>query len=218
MFYPYINQALFTQNQIIDIKKVYNIAKCTVKIEISINNKISIGSGFFLKFERNNKMFYCLMTNQHVITSDLIKEKKEILIKYENENHSLSLKLDEEERIIICFKEVLNLDVTTIEIIPKDKVKDKYFLTPNINPQFGNVINIQVVQFPLGNTLSFSRGQIYTSDCIINIIFTIMQAHNLDHLAVLLFWKMMIKFLQFIKAPLKIKDTMLEFLLELLLK
>jgi len=165
MFYPYINQALFTQNQIIDIKKVYNIAKCTVKIEINISNKISIGSGFFLKFERNNKMFYCLMTNQHVITSDLIKEKKEILIKYENENHSLSLKLDEEERIIICFKEVLNLDVTTIEIIPKDKVKDKYFLTPNINPQFGNVINIQVVQFPLGNTLSFSRGQIYTSDC-----------------------------------------------------
>jgi len=76
MFYPYINQALFTQNQIIDIKKVYNIAKCTVKIEININNKISIGSGFFLKFKRNNKMFYCLMTNQHVITSDLLKKRK----------------------------------------------------------------------------------------------------------------------------------------------
>ena len=165
MFYPYINQALFTKNKIIDIKKVYNIATCTAKIEINNNNNISRGSGFFLKFERNNKIFYCLMTNQHVITSGFIKEKKEILIKYENEKHSLSLKLDEEERIIICFEEMLNLDVTIIEIIPKDKIEDKYFLTPNINPQFNSVIKIQVVQFPLGNTLSFSTGKIYEIDC-----------------------------------------------------
>lgn len=165
MFCQYINQALFVKNKIIEIQKAFNIAKCTVKIEINNNNNISIGSGFFLKFERNNKMFYCLMTNQHVITSGFIKEKKEILIKYENDNHFLYLKLDEEERIIICFKKVLNLDVTMIEIIPKDKVKDKYFLTPNINPQFDSEIKIQAVQFPLGNALSLSRGKIYGINC-----------------------------------------------------
>ena len=165
MLRQYINQALFFQNKIVDIKRVYNIAKCTVKIEININNKISIGSGFFLKFERNNKKFYCLMTNQHVITSKFIKNKKEILIQYENENHSMYLKLDEEERIIICFKKLLNLDVTMIEIIPKDKIDDSYFLTPSINPQFDSEINIQAVQFPFGGSLSFSRGNILGIDC-----------------------------------------------------
>jgi hypothetical protein len=48
----FINQALFSNHQIIKIDKEYNIAKCTVKIVLP-NNKIA--SGFFLKFERNNK-------------------------------------------------------------------------------------------------------------------------------------------------------------------
>ena len=165
MFYPYINQALFSKNKIIDLEKAYNIAKCTVKIEINIGNNNSKGSGFFLKFERNNKKFYCLMTNQHVITSNFIKDKKEVLIKYENEKHSLSLKLDEEERIIICFKKVLDLDVIMIEIILKDKIDDSFFLTPNINPQFDSEIMIQTVQYPFGNNLSFSKGNIYGIDC-----------------------------------------------------
>ena len=165
MFYPYINQALFSKNKIIDLEKAYNIAKCTVKIEINIGNNNSKGSGFFLKFERNNKKFYCLMTNQHVITSNFIKDKKEILIKYENGKHSLSLKLDEEERIIICFKKVLDLDVIMIEIILKDKIDDSFFLTPNINPQFDSEIMIQTVQYPFGNNLSFSKGNIYGIDC-----------------------------------------------------
>jgi hypothetical protein len=160
MICPYINQALFSKYKIIDLKKLYNIAKCTVKIEISIGNNSSKSSGFFLKFERNNKKFYCLMTNQHVITSNFVEAKKEILIKYENEKHSLSLKLDEEERIIICFKKLINLDVTLIEIIPKDKVDDSYFLTPSINPKLYSNIKIQAVQFPLGDTLSFSKGRI----------------------------------------------------------
>ena len=166
MSFPYINQVLFSQNRIIDINKIYNIAKCTVKIEINIDNKTYIGSGFFLKFERNNnKMFYCLMTNEHVITPDFINKKIEILIKYENENHSLSLKLDREERIIILFKEVLDLDVTIIEIIPKDKIDDSNFLTPSLNPQFDLTTKIQIVQFPLGNKLSYSNGSILRIDC-----------------------------------------------------
>ena len=166
MFYPnIIDQALFSKNKIINIKKAFNIGKSTVKIEINIGNENSIGSGFFLKFERNNKIFHCLMTNQHVITSDFVKSKEEILIKYENEKHFLSLKLDEEERIIICFQELLHLDITMIEMIPKDKIDDSYFLTQNINPQFNSEIKIQVVQYPFGNNLSFSEGNICGIDC-----------------------------------------------------
>ena len=165
MFYQWVDEVLFFKNKIIDIQKAYNIAKCTVKIEINIDNNIFNGSGFFLKFERNNKIFYCLMTNQHVITPNFIKKKIEILIKYKNENHSFYLKLDEEERIIICFKQLINLDVTLIEIIPKDKIDDSYFLTPSINPQFDWNKKIQIVQFPRGNNLSFSEGKIQGIDC-----------------------------------------------------
>ena len=165
MFYPYKNEVLFFQNKIIAIKNQYNIAKCTVKIEIQINNNNFRGSGFFLKFERyNNKTFYCLMTNQHVITSDLIKNKIEIQIKYENEKKHFPLKLDEEERIIIGFKKELNLDVAIVEIIPKDKVENSYFLTPRLNPIDQNK-NIQTVQYPLGNYLSISKGKIVGIEC-----------------------------------------------------
>ena len=97
------------------------------------------------------------MTNQHVITPNFIQEKIEILIKYENEKYSFSLKLDEEERIIICFNELINLDVKMIEIIPKDIINDSYFLTQSINRQFDWKIKIQIVQFPHGNNLSFKR-------------------------------------------------------------
>lgn len=72
----------------------------------------------------------------------------------------MSLKLDEEERIIIYFKKMLNLDVTMIEIIPKIKIWFLFF-----NPQFDSEIMIQTVQFPFGNTLSINKGNILGIDC-----------------------------------------------------
>ena len=155
----YINQALFPNNQIININKPYNIAQSTIKIILPNN---SIGSGFFLKFERNNKLFYCLMTNQHVIDPEIVKMKKEITIYYNNEKKFLKIKLDKEDRIIICFKEILNIDVTLVEIIPKDQVDNYYFLTPKTNYSLQNIIGetIQIIQYPLGGYLSYSKGVI----------------------------------------------------------
>jgi hypothetical protein len=159
----YINEVLFQNNDIIQINNQYHIAKRTVKIELD-NSK---ASGFFLKFERNNRPFYCLMTNQHVIQSRFVEEKKKIRIIYDNEDKYLDLILDREERIIICFKEMLDADVTLVEIIPKDKIDNSYFLIPNMNyfhldnkPQ-----KIQLVQFPSGKVLSQSSGEIVSINC-----------------------------------------------------
>ena len=159
----YINEVFFANNKIINFNKQYHIAKCTIKIKIDEY----IASGFFLKFERNNRPFYCLMTNQHVIESKFVQEKKKIKIIYDNENKYLDLTLDREERIIICFKELLKVDVTLVEIIPKDKIDSSYFLIPNMNYSHSDNIrpNIQVVQFPLGGYLSHSSGQIIGIDC-----------------------------------------------------
>ena len=78
MKYEIVNEALINNNMI-PMDNVYDICKATIKIELKNFVK---ASGFFLKFERNNKDFYCIMTNQHVIKPDIIRNKEEILIIY----------------------------------------------------------------------------------------------------------------------------------------
>ena len=107
------------------------------------------------------------MTNQHVIEFKFVEVRKKIKIIYDNKKKSLDLILDREERIIICFKEVLNIDVALVEIIPKDKIDDSYFLTPNMDySQLNNTgQKILIVQFPLGKYLSYSVGEIVNINC-----------------------------------------------------
>ena len=82
---------VFINNNMIKMDNVYNVCQATVKIKI---DNIRVASGFFIKLKRNNKEFYCIMTNQHVITPEIINNKKEILIKYDNEKKYLIIKLD----------------------------------------------------------------------------------------------------------------------------
>ena len=171
MDYSYINQIIFHNNQIVPLdRNRFIIANCTVKIKLNDNEE---ASGFLLKFIRNNKPFYCLLTNNHVINANLVLWKKEISIINENANIKLSLKLDEEERIVKCFKEILNIDSTLVEIIPKDKIDDSHFLIPNTNySQLGQIYqDIQVAQYPSGGPLSFSEGKILGFDCNIGHYF-----------------------------------------------
>ena len=104
------------------------------------------------------------MTNEHVITKEHINKKEEILINYDNEKKFLIIKLDKKERIIESFKETLGLDITLVEILPKDKIDNSFFLTPNYNytETYEEFINkdIEIVQYPKGNNLSLSKGKI----------------------------------------------------------
>jgi len=94
--------------------------------------------------------------------------------------------LDEKERFIKCDEEN---DTTIVEIIPKDKIKDKYFLLPNLNNvnykykeiyivvtwcHFYSSISLlhQIIlltytqkywQYPGGNASSYSSGTIKIS-------------------------------------------------------
>ena len=155
------DEILFDDN-IVDMKNVYNICKASIKI---LRKDGGVGTGFFLKFERNEKMFYCIMTNEHVITSKMIEDGNEIIIIfYENEQKSLEVKLDKKERFIKEFKTELNIDVMILEIIEKDNVIDNvYFLKPykdydEDNEKFLDE-DIQIVQYPEGK-LSLSNGKI----------------------------------------------------------
>ena len=152
---------------IVQINNVYEQLKSVIKIEL----KEGKGSGFFIKFRRNNKPFYCLMTNQHVVTSELTNKGENILIKYENEKKEKNIELNQKERIIICLKELLNIDISIIEIIPKDQIDDSYFLLPNTNYEnnLESLLNkkIQILQYPGGKYLSISEGKISKKEDLI---------------------------------------------------
>lgn len=137
----------------------FKVLRASVKIEIGPSK---FGSGFFIKFKKNNnKKFYCLMTNQHVIKPEMIEKKQKIKILYDNEEKSLIFKLDQEDRFIKYFMDSLQIDLTAIQILEKDNIEDKYFLEPYDNYKKGCQFKgktISVVQYPLGGKLSMSTG------------------------------------------------------------
>ena len=45
-----------------------------------------IGSGFLIKFFKDQQDFFCLMTNEHVITKELIEKKETITFYYDSES------------------------------------------------------------------------------------------------------------------------------------
>ena len=88
----------------------------------------------------------------------MIKLNKIIDIRYNYEEKWIKIKLDENERYILYNKEI---DVTIIEIKLEDKIKDKYFLFPNLNNNIEYINkDIYIVQYPQGNKLSYSEGKI----------------------------------------------------------
>jgi hypothetical protein len=98
------------------------------------------------------------MTNEHVIKKEMIASNAVIDVKYNYEKKWIQIKLDEKERFI---KYIKKLDITIVEILPKDNVKDKYFLIPNIDNNIDYINKeIYIVQYPEGKYLSYSKGKI----------------------------------------------------------
>ena len=50
-----------------------DVSKSVCKIKIGKKSESVFGSGFLLRYLINEKYFYCLMSNEHIITKDLIK-------------------------------------------------------------------------------------------------------------------------------------------------
>ena len=62
---------------------ITNTLKSLCKITIS-SGKMS--SGFLIQLFKGQKEFYCLMTNQHVITKEMIEQKIKIDIYYDSQS------------------------------------------------------------------------------------------------------------------------------------
>ena len=150
------NEALILNSNMIDINK---LVKTVCKIKIT--NIGYLGTGFFIKLIRENNPFYCLISCEHVLKEDFIKEKYEIQIYYEQENKKLKIILDEGKRYIKYFKYV---DTSVVEILREDGLSEDNFLFPNLDLDDYDYEklkskNIFIPQYPLGQNLKLSTGE-----------------------------------------------------------
>ena len=154
-----INQGIIKDSKINSLKILYKVLKSICKIITSDG----IGTGFFLKIEKKDETFYCIMTCEHVVTHKMIVSQEDIKILFDNEEEKIYINLNDKERFIKSYK-YLNIDATVIQILPKDNIDDKYYLSPNLDylngyEQFKNK-KIYIPQFPNGENLSSSDGKI----------------------------------------------------------
>ena len=158
-----INEINIPKSELNSVNVLYDACKSTVKIIIKVGLKVEMASGFFILLEKNNKPFNCLMTNEHVITKEMIESQKYIEVYYDNQHKKLNIKLDRAKRCIKEFR-YLKLDISIVEILQEDNVSADFFLLPNLDYTMGyeNFLNknIFIPQFPKGGNLNNSIGKI----------------------------------------------------------
>ena len=141
------------------LEKLYKVCK----ISIEFKDKIETGSGFFIKLKQNKEDLYCLMTNEHVIKKEMVREKAIVQISIEKINKYFTIKLNENERIIRSFDYML-MDIIIIEILPSDNIGKDLFFRPNLKYQNdpSKLINkkILIAHFPKGLILRIDDGEI----------------------------------------------------------
>ena len=119
-----------------------------------------MSSGFLIQLFKGRKEFYCLMTNEHVITKEMIDKKIIIDIYYDSQSKFRNIELNTDERLIKVFTDI-KMDITVIEIISKDEITKDYFLLPLIDymNNYNQLINkeISIIQYPRGE-MKYSYG------------------------------------------------------------
>ena len=93
-------------------------SKSLCKILVSFDR---MSSGFLIQLFKGQKEFYCLITNEHVITKEMIDKKIKIDIYYDSQSGFGKFKLNSEDRLIKDFRDI-QMDITVIEILSKDDI------------------------------------------------------------------------------------------------
>ena len=112
-----------------------------------------IASGFLIKLFKGEENFYCLISNEHIITKNMIKNKEKITFLYDSERKRKEIYLNNEERYIKDFRDI-NIDATVVEILKEDKIDKEYYLLPYIDYIYDkNKLKekeITIIQYPNG--------------------------------------------------------------------
>jgi hypothetical protein len=129
------------------------------KILVKKGNYSGNGTGFFCKIRHPNiNLGTVLLTNNHVLDSDFLKEGN--IIEYEYNNNIIKNITLTKERRFYTNKE---MDYTCIEIFESDNIDNFFEIDENIiNEDYESLKNseIFILQYPKGDEISFSQGQI----------------------------------------------------------
>ena len=130
--------------------------KCICKIMIKENSKSKSATGFICYIKQYNKKV--ILTNNHVINEDFLKNEKKLKILINNEKKEINLEL---QRYKSTDKEI---DYTIIEIREEDGINDYLEIDEDIyQKNYKNEI-IFSEQFPRGDKLNYSHGKIITKN------------------------------------------------------
>lgn len=158
-----VNQSLMKNSSFKNEDLIFNkIIKSICKIET--NNHYASGFLIILKKGENDTFF--LITNEHIVTKQMIKSNEKIKFYYDNvndKNKFVELELNKSKRFIRTYG-YMNIDACLIEILPSDQIDKSYFLpTPkdykNSYEQFKDK-EIGIFQFPKGRLLQSTNGKI----------------------------------------------------------
>ena len=117
----------------IQMSKLLKAVKSICKIEYDNH----LGSGFLIKLFRGEEDFFCLITNEHVITKNIINQRKTIRFYYDCERKIREIDLFPNERYIKDFREI-DIDAIVIEILSADNIPESYFLIPSIDYMYNS--------------------------------------------------------------------------------
>ena len=95
MYENRINEGIIPQSNIIQFQ--ISTLKATRAI-CKINTYPKISSGFLIKLFKNEENFFCLMTNEHIITREMVNQRKKITFYYDLESKVKDIYLNSEER------------------------------------------------------------------------------------------------------------------------
>jgi len=120
------------------------------------------GSGFLIKIKKwKGENLYFLMTCEHVIKKKEVESKENVRILYDYESKEIKIDLDKDKRFIKDYID-MKLDIIIIQILKEDNINEKYFLSPYMGDISTFLIGkgIFITQFPRGEILRYSRGEI----------------------------------------------------------
>ena len=123
-------------------KILYQMKYCICKI----NNKNGKGTGFFCSIPSKDKNIKVMITCNHVINEEIIKENNNLLITLNDDKESKKINLGYNKKIYTSIK----YDTTIIEIKEDDNINDYIELDKNIFSDFQNIFNesAYIVQYP----------------------------------------------------------------------
>ena len=142
---------IYKQKEILEKR----INKCICKIELEIEGKYILGTGFFCKIPKYD--IVCLFTNNHIIDKNILYSNK--ILKLELDDKKIKLNLSY-KRFKHTNKE---LDFTVVEIIGRDEIFDYLEIDEFIfSKEYEDYKDEKIysLQYPLGKDLNYSDGKI----------------------------------------------------------